>query len=131
MTDRLDELILGIRRKLRLQVIVLFQHPSPTDVNSISIAGRTCMNLMRKGYIEKICVVYDVEPGRNCWSYDSIKLALTGMMGETNNLIVGEPVVIGRKNQDTYRHPIFGKVTRSGWALMKKADEVSFNIELS
>lgn len=129
MSNKLDSLLLKIRKALRIPVVVLFQHPSPKDVLAVSAAGKSCMKLLKNGSIEQIVVVYDVHPGKNCWSYSTLSEAVAGAEKTRSYIQLSHPVVICARNAIDYHHPIFGNITRSGWALMKKkGDEVSFHV---
>lgn len=128
MREKLDLLLVKIRKVLQIPVVVLFQHPNPKDVDAVTAAGRACTRMLMSDVIEQVVVVYDVHPGKNCWSYAHLSNAIIGKEKTKSYIQVSHPVVICERNAVEYHHPLFGNITRSGWALMKKGDEIAFHV---
>ena len=129
---QLLELIAG-KTTARLQV--LFQHPSPSLVtrNSISCAGRDCAKAMLGGIISRVDFVFDFHPSKNSWNGQSLLdtfLASCDDQDIKNKLFVSELTSIAEINCNGVDHPVFGDITRLGWAKMKKGTEQWVYIKL-
>ena len=128
MSDNLHMLVKKVSNILKIPVVILFQHPSPSSKVSISLAGKSCLLLLSNGHADKIVVVFDFNYGKNCWTYHDLKHTLIGHNHIHRKMTVSHPVLICDIKSNKYSHPLFGTVVRTGWALMKKGDEVAFHI---
>lgn len=139
MRTGLLRLLRKIRAETRLPVSVLFQHPDPSQNSSsredIACATRDCLKALNEKTITVIHYVYDWihKPGKSCWENDSLQtLALSKCEPSLVQCVrITNPDVISKIDCTTVRHPLFGEIHRSGWALMKKGYEMSFSIYYS
>ena len=119
------------------EIQVLFMHPSPgmDERNTYALAGKQCIDSLKKKYITSVFFVYDIlksnsKKKTNCWSYKSL---LECFLSLTNSekLKISESCIISEKKQDTMQHPIFNNIRRKGWAAVRKGEEHCFFITYS
>lgn len=135
MQHGLFALLRDIRHRVNMPVDVLFQHPCPTgDNNSIAFASKDCIQALLQDAVNSIHFVYDTHLSnrKTFWKGNQLQhLSLAKCADLSDLLTVTEPVIISEANECTVKHPVFGSVQRSGWALMKKGSEMAFSITKS
>ena len=133
MRNGLLQLLTDIRKRANLPLIVLFQHPCPTGDNEvIALACLECVSAMQHDIVQSIHFVYDCHSSttKTYWKGNSLKnLSISKCNRYSDALEVSDPVVVCDINDMIVEHPVFGKLNRSGWALMKKGYEMAFHIK--
>ena len=135
VSDNLHMLVEEIKKSIAIPIHILFQHPSPTDRDMLSLAGRSCRKLMMSGAVKRVVIVYDDHQGRNCYNYVKICGILLGEMTGERQLteLLGVKATNATILCDTpcneYEHPLLGQVTRKGWSLLRKSRELCFEMQ--
>jgi hypothetical protein len=85
-------------------------------------ACRQCLAALNHGDVSQVHFVHDYNDklGKTCWSKDDIVCIIESLYldpSSTSNLYSLEEVTIGDKYFATVEHPLFGTVSRAGWAL--------------
>ena len=122
-------LIKSIRHHTHLPITVLFQHPSPsTDTksrNAIRAAGSGCVEALFSKSIQEVAIVFDFKDRANCWSEKEVCSAFGFNM---NVVKVSKENVICSEEGTIVCHPVFGNISRVGWAHMKKGVEKAITV---
>jgi hypothetical protein len=134
----LHALILSISKGIKLPVLVLFQHPSPTkDKRARDVLASASADYL-KGLLDKsiegVYYVYNSHTStfKNSWKYNELKELILSKCSRTVHLplVVGPPSAVSQLDEKSVLHPIVGLIDRSGWAKMKKGVETSFQVHL-
>ena len=134
MATGLKEILANFRASTGVEVVVLFQHPSPSGDRSsrgaLAAAGRDCVSALLLGHASEMHFVFDCHSQKNTWTGAKLQkhcLSKCDVLAR-DSLAVSNPVSICDESANTYNHPVFGTVDRRGWALMRKGEEVTFKI---
>lgn len=116
-----------------LKLRILFQHPNPSDEVVYSIVGSKCIKALMNGFVSDIHFVYDTDrkKNKNCWERTHLYQVFTSQVCSSilSNLMNTEEIIVSEKGDDSVNHPIFGLVSRMGWAFTRKGTECSFLIQ--
>lgn len=135
--------LLDFMKELHLKVpsipkVLLFQHPSPSP----EVKSRTALKTailessisLKLGYVSSIHFVFDHNStvGKNTWSYHQLsKLVRESMEESQTSFSISEENILSSQNDDYVNHPVFGEISKVGWALMKKGgSEIGFIVTL-
>ena len=119
------------------QLVVLFQHPSPTlgDRDPLAMTGKHCILSLLQEHVETINFIYDTNLRKElrCWSYDELRECFLSKVcrNQIDDIHVSEDLIISTLHDKNMKHPIFDLVLRKGWASLRNGEEHSFIITLS
>jgi hypothetical protein len=132
MSNGLLQLLTRLKNKIGAPVVVLFQHPSPSMLEksrtAIANAGSDCIKALQQSLIVSVHFVFDYRKDKKCWSKELLYSAFTNNLN--GNVATGvkasASVTISEFKETLVKHPVFGNVSRVGWAKMKKGSEMTF-----
>ena len=111
---------------------ILYQHPTPSVVtrNLFSLSCSKSVNALIDMHIDSIHFVFDHYPERNSWTPSSLKAAFSKLLIplSLNLITISKTERLCFFNGEKVHHPLFGKITRYGWAKMKNGEELSIKI---
>ena len=135
MKNSITTMLQQVYASTKAKMTILFQHPSPstdpTNRQAIQSVGLDCITCLLSGVAHSIHFVFDHFKGRNCWTKASllqefVQRCTTKTIKDA--LITSDASIVSKKGSLTVTHPVFGLISRVGWASMKKGDEVAFHI---
>ncbi len=137
MNDHLKELLYQVQQATRLPLVVLFQHPSPSNDSksrgNLFGAIDACIKSLLSGVIVGIHFIFDCRPNYlssgKCWNKMELECHIRSTyQSELMQFTCKETKKICEYGETMIEHPTFGFVERKGWALMKKGEEYCFCI---
>ena len=136
MNDSIQSILEHVYESTNSRIIILFQHPSPATDGANKLAlqsvGLDCVTCVLSGSVQSIHFVFDHFEGRNCWTRTSLlQEFLKSCPAIKHQLFVSDERIVAKRDSIRISHPVFGIVSRVGWAHMKKGDEIAFRLESS
>jgi hypothetical protein len=111
---------------------ILYQHPTPSVVarNSFSLSCCKSVSALIAMHIDSIHFVFDHYPERNSWTPSSLRTAFSKQLVplSLNSISISKTETLCCFNGEKVHHPLFGKISRYGWAKMKNGEELSIRI---
>ena len=133
MKENLAKLFHSLHELTKIPVTVLFQHPNPSkdsiSTKSIALACKDCVEALHSATVDSVHFTYD-SSSKNCWTEDRLKKIIFSKcsLEMEQGVSVSVAKCICKTDEKDYTHPVFGTVTRTGWSLMKKGQEMGFLI---
>jgi hypothetical protein len=133
MSVGLYSLLQVIQQSTKLPLVILFQHPCPTNnLHKLSIASSDCFKALSESMVESVHYVYDwhSNPVKKCWNYDSLHTVITAQCSPPilESIEFTSQRSISEMTADQVQHPVCGVVPRVGWAALKNGIEMSFSV---
>ena len=135
-SDGLLEFLKDLHQRIPgIEKVILFQHPSPSPEiksrNALETALHESSISLKMKYASSIHFVFDYnnKVGKNTWSYDELSNLVRVSMDEESqtSFSISKKAILSSPSKDYVKHPIFGKTSKVGWALMKTGgSEIGF-----
>lgn len=122
-----------------IEKVILFQHPSPSPEtksrNTLQTAIRESSICLKMRYASSIHFVFDYnnKVGKNTWTYKELSNLVRVSMDQESqtSFSISKEAILSSPSKDYVKHPIFGKTSKVGWALMKTGgSEIGFIVTL-